>query len=368
MPGVTGEEHEPASAAQLAGAIAALGLWSGDPSDCDHDAEARRLGGPLAYRAHLANWLLGAVQSALIDLEGERLERDDWLAALAQEVAVAVRDGDDRALFGLLRWQTLRLGWRLRELAARERSGPIVLAAAHTAEALQRQLGLLELGPLLRDTLAGEADVEEEQLLGLPGELGLACEALAAAGANLALIAGLLDDAQQLRTFSEEDLDAVERELLAAAVALSADGAIPDSGQTTLALCGALAPLAQHLREHAAPATLRPHVANLAAAAATFLISLSAPGPSPATLDSARRHVIIAVLRGERGITRFTPEQLAGERWFLEAVQAVGELMADAASGQDHDDRAYSSRVTRQALQALAICGAWLAHHRPDTR
>ncbi|MGO9975781.1 MAG: DUF6245 family protein, partial [Solirubrobacteraceae bacterium] len=85
---MTGEEHEPASAAQLAGAIAALGLWSGDPSDCDHDAEARRLGGPLAYRAHLANWLLGAVQSALIDLEGERLERDDWLAALAQEVAV----------------------------------------------------------------------------------------------------------------------------------------------------------------------------------------------------------------------------------------------------------------------------------------
>ena len=368
MPGVTGEAHEPASAVQLAGAIAALGLWSGDPSACDHDTEARRLGGMLAYRAHLANWLLGAVQSALIDLEGERLDRDDWLAALAQEIAVAVREGDDRALFGLLRWQTLRVGWRLRELVARERSGPIVLAAARTAEALQRQLGLLELGPLLRDTLAGEADVSDEQLLGLPGELDLASEALGAAAANLALIAGLLDDAQQLRTFSEEDLDAVERELLTAAVALSADGAIPDSGQATLALCGALAPLAQHLHEHATPATPRAHVAHLAAAAATFLISLSAPGPSPATLDSARRHVIIAVLRGERGITRFTPEQLAGERWFLEAVQAVGELMADAAAGHAPDDRAYSPRVTRHAIQTLAISSAWLAHHRPDTR
>ncbi len=40
---------------------------------------------------------------------------------------------------------------------------------------------------------------------------------------------------------------------------------------------------------------------------------------------------VIAVLRGERGITRFTPEQLAGERWFLEAVQAIGQLIADAA-------------------------------------
>ncbi len=155
------EAHEPASAEQLAGAIAALGLWSGDPSACDHDAEAQRLGGPLAYRAHLANWLLGVTQSALIDIEGERLQRDDWLAALAHEVAVAVREGNHRALFGLLRWQALRLGWRLRELAARERSGPIVLGAAHTTEALQRQLGLLELGPLLRETLAGGADVDE---------------------------------------------------------------------------------------------------------------------------------------------------------------------------------------------------------------
>jgi hypothetical protein len=360
------EAHEPASAEQLAGAIAALGLWSGDPSTCDHDAEARRLGGPLAYRAHLANWLLGATQSALIDIEGERLDREDWLAALTQEIAVAVREGDDRALFGLLRWQALRLGWRLRELAARERSGPIVLAAAHTVEALQRQLGLLELGPLVRESLAGAGDIDEQQLLQLPSELHQAREALDAAGANLALIAGLLDDAPTLRTFTTEDLDAVERELLAAAVALNTDGGIPDSGQATLALCGALAPLAQHLREHANAATLRPHVAHLGAAAASFLISLSAPGPSPATLDSGRRHVIIAVLHGERGITRFTPEQLAGERWFLEAVQAVGELMADAAAGQDRGDRAYSSRVTRHAIQTLAICGAWLAHHLPE--
>ena len=78
--------------------------------------------------------------------------------------------------------------------------------------------------------------------------------------------------------------------------------------------------------------------------------------------------MIIAVLHGERGITRFTPEQLAGERWFLEAVQAVGELIADAAGSQNDGDPAYTSRVTRHAIQTLAICGAWLAHHRPDNR
>jgi hypothetical protein len=114
-----------------------------------------------------------------------------------------------------------------------------VLGAAHTIEALQRQLGLLELGPLLRETLAGEADIDEQQLLQLPDELDRAREALAAAAANLALIAGLLDDAPQLRTFTAEDLDAVERELLGAAVALSADGAIPDSGQEAMRRRGA---------------------------------------------------------------------------------------------------------------------------------
>ncbi|MGO9903366.1 MAG: hypothetical protein ACLP0J_27605 [Solirubrobacteraceae bacterium] len=33
-----------------------------------------------------------------------------------------------------------------------------------------------------------------------------------------------------MRTFNDEDLDAVEHELLAAAVALNADGGMPDSG------------------------------------------------------------------------------------------------------------------------------------------
>jgi len=92
------------------------------------------------------------------------------------------------------------------------------------------------------------------------------------------------------RSFSQEELRDVEEELLAAAVAAAPpDQPLPDSGTATLALCGALAPIADHLRQQAGPSELRPHVAELGAAAATFLIALSTPGPSLAEFDNARR-------------------------------------------------------------------------------
>jgi hypothetical protein len=213
------------------GAIAALGLWNGDPAACDHAAEAGRLGGALAYRAHLANWLLGAVQATLIEIEGGCLERDHWVAAVGQELHSAVREEDDRALLGLLRWQALRVAYRLRELAGRDRSGPIVLAAAHTAGALQGLLGLLEQGPLLRDALAGEAELDDEQVLALPGKLGTAREALASADANLAILAGMLVGVEDVGAFGAEDLDGVERELLEAAVQLAPMGGCPTAAR-----------------------------------------------------------------------------------------------------------------------------------------
>ena len=72
--------------------------------------------------------------------------------------------------------------------------------------------------------------------------------------------------------------------------------------------------------------TLRPHVAKLGDAAATFLIPRYRAADR-ATLD-ARPHVIVAVLHGATGISRFTPDQLAGERWFLHVIEEIGELMA----------------------------------------
>ena len=82
-------------------------------------------------------------------------------------------------------------------------------------------------------------------------------------------------------------LQDVEEELLAAAVALAPpDHPLPDSGSATLAFCGALAPLADGLRRDASPVELRDDVAWLGAAAATFLIALSNPGPSPRGLTA----------------------------------------------------------------------------------
>jgi len=161
-------------------------------------------------------------------------------------------------------------------------------------------------------------------------------------------------------------LQDVEDKLLAAAVALAPpDRPLPDSGTATLTLCGALAPLADGVRRHASPMELRDDVAQLGGAAATFLIALTTPGPSPAQLDSARRHVIVAVLHGSRGISRIPADELDGEQWMLHAVSEIAKLMAEGSTGPPVTEAAYTLRVTAHALQVLAICGAWLMHHQP---
>lgn len=73
--------------------------------------------------------------------------------------------------------------------------------------------------------------------------------------------------------------------------------------------------------------------------------------------------MIVAVLRGSRGISRIPADEFEGDRWFLHAVSAIGELMAEGSAGPPVTDRAYTSRVTGHALEVLAICGAWLMHH-----
>jgi hypothetical protein len=55
-------KDEPATAGQLAGALAALGLYSAANTAAEHAEESGRLGGARAYRVRLVNTLLGAVQ------------------------------------------------------------------------------------------------------------------------------------------------------------------------------------------------------------------------------------------------------------------------------------------------------------------
>jgi hypothetical protein len=45
-----------------------------------------------------------------------------------------------------LRWQTLRVGGPLREIAQDQSTGPIPLAAAHAADGLQKLLGVIAAG------------------------------------------------------------------------------------------------------------------------------------------------------------------------------------------------------------------------------
>jgi len=353
---VASRPHEPATIEQLANAMVALGLWEGQNTAAEHRKEAARLGGRDAYRLSLCNALLGAVQAQAVLADGAggvSVEQRD--AAWREQLRSAGAADDPGALMGFLRWQALRFAGPLREIAAREEAGPIPLAAAHAADGLQALLEVIGAGQNI-----AAADVDA-----LPGQLRAAHQSLTNAVTNVDILRGMLDrvSADQ-RAFSQEDLRDVEEELLAAAVAAAPpDQPLPDSGTATLALCGALAPIADHLRQQASPSDLRPHVAELGAAAATFLIALSTPGPSLAELDNARRHLMVAVLHGSRGISRIPAHELSGEQWFLRVVTELGELMAEGSTGPPVTQAAYASRVTRRGIAVLTICAAWLAHH-----
>ena len=334
----------------------ALGVWDGENTREQHDDEARRLGGMQAYRLSLCNALLGAAQAQAVladAIDTVSLQQRD--AAWHEQLRCAgVRDSDREALMGFLRWQALRLSAPLREIAGREQTGPIALAAAHTVDGLQ---GLLEV-------IGAGQGIATADLEALPGKLRAARASLTAAIADVDVLLEMLDDVDREHgAFTREELQSVEDELLDAAVELAPlDQGLPDSGTATLVFCGALAPIADGLRRGAGAEELRRDVARLGAAAVTFLIALSHPGPTVAQLDSARRHLIVAVLHGDRGISRVDVADIDGQRWFLRAVAAIGELMAEGSTGPPVTERAYTSRVTGRALEVLTVCGAWLGH------
>jgi len=352
---VTSRAHEPATVAQLVAAMVALEMWEGDNTLEQHDQEAARLGGADAYRLSLCNALLGTVQAKAALADGTSGVSDEQrTAAWREQVRAFGAEDDPEVLLGFLRWQALRLAAPLREIAARDQAGPIPLAAAHAVDALQTLLEVIGTGQSI-----ATADLDA-----LPVTLRAAADSLTAALANVNVLVEMIEGVEQgHRVFTPEDLQNVEEELLAAAAELAPlDGGPPDSGTATLVLCGMLAPVADGLRRGASTSELRDDVARLAAAAATFLTALSRPGPSYAQLDNARRHVIIAVLHGDQGISRVASEDLSGDRWFLRAVRAVGELMGEGSTGPPVTEAAYTRRVTGRAIDVVTICGAWLAH------
>ncbi|MDP9868478.1 hypothetical protein J2S55_007744 [Streptosporangium brasiliense] len=94
----------------------------------------------------LANALLGAVQIEAMLTESAATGTEDLAAAHHQQLATAGVADDPEKLVAFLRWQALRVAGPLRLVAQDASTGPIPLAAAHTAEGLQKLLGVIGAG------------------------------------------------------------------------------------------------------------------------------------------------------------------------------------------------------------------------------
>ena len=157
-------------------------------ADPHEAAEADRLGGPASYRMRLANALLGAVQTETILTETAEVTDEQRVAAHGQQLTTAGVEDDPAKLMEFLRWQVLRAAGPLREIAHRPETGPIPLAAAHAAEALQQLLGVIATGQ-------GPTTADAEAL---PRDLRSARESLVNAVENVDILLRMLDFAAGL--------------------------------------------------------------------------------------------------------------------------------------------------------------------------
>jgi len=137
------EETQPATVEQIAAAMAALGLYDGENTAAEHAVEADRLGGAEAYRVRMVNSLLGMVQAQALLAETADITPGARNAAYTDQLSAAGADEDQVATVEFLRWQVLRAATPLREMAQRPATGPVPLAAAHAAEAVQVLLGVV---------------------------------------------------------------------------------------------------------------------------------------------------------------------------------------------------------------------------------
>ena len=132
---------------QVAAAMAALGAYTGNNASAEHAAEAARLGGADAYRVRLVNALLGVVQAQAVLADAVPLDEQARDAAWEEHLRSAGAGPDEvAARLGLIRWQVLRSATPLRQMAQNRQVGPIPLAAAHAAEALQVLLEVIAVG------------------------------------------------------------------------------------------------------------------------------------------------------------------------------------------------------------------------------
>jgi len=135
----------------------------------------------------LANTLLGAGQTEAILADALPISPDARRAAYEQHLKTAGAADDPTKRIGFLRWQTLRVAGRLREIAQTAAAGPIPLAAAHAAEGLQQLLSVIadtqNVTPADVDRLAGP----------VTDELRATRQSLVNAIGNIDILLNLLD-------------------------------------------------------------------------------------------------------------------------------------------------------------------------------
>ena len=182
-----GKKEEPSTVIQLASAMQALGLYNGQNTEEEHQAEAARIGGE-AYHLFLVNALLGGVETEALYADSLGVKFDQMQAAHQQALKTAGAEDTPEKLMNFLRWRTLRVAGPLRQIAQNEEAGPVPLAAAHAAEGLQ----------LLLSACASGQNLAQANPFQMATDLKSARESLTNSLANLDIMLGLIEQIENL--------------------------------------------------------------------------------------------------------------------------------------------------------------------------
>jgi hypothetical protein len=182
------QKETPSTVIQIAKAMQALGLYSGKNTEAEHKAEAARLGGETYYHMLLVNALLGGVETEALHADSSGVPTNQLGAAHDQALQTAGAKDTPEKLLDFLRWRTLRVSGPLRQIAQNQEAGPIPVAAAHAAEALQRMLSVTATGQNL-------AQFDPKQMT---DDLKAARESLSYSLANLDIMLDLIDQVENL--------------------------------------------------------------------------------------------------------------------------------------------------------------------------
>ncbi len=182
------KKETPSTVIQLAAAMQALGLYSGQNTEAEHQAEAAQIGGDTYYHMLLVNALLGGVEAEALQADSSGVKPGQMQAAHQQALTTAGVEDTPEKLMNFLRWRTLRVGGSLRQIAQNKEAGPIPLSAAHAAEALQ----------LLLSACASGQNLAQADPFQMAADLRAARESLVYSLANLDIMLGLIDQVENL--------------------------------------------------------------------------------------------------------------------------------------------------------------------------